>query len=48
MYAISINNRLARDVKGCVYKYSSRAVAEDKARLMVAKMIKQEFKIVEL
>lgn len=48
MYAIQINHRLVRDIKGCIYKYSSRAVAEDKARLMVSKMIKQDFKIVEI
>lgn len=48
MYAIQINHRLARDVRGCVYKYSTRAVAEIKGRLMVANMIGKEFKVIEL
>ncbi len=48
MYAISINNRLARDDRGCLYKYSNRRVAEIKAEMIVKKMIKQIFKIVEL
>lgn len=48
MYAIQINNRLARDDRGCVYKYSSRAVAEMAARVMTREMICKEFKVVEL
>ena len=47
MYAISINNRLARDDRGCLYKYSNRRVAEIKAEMIVRKMYKQTFRIVE-
>ena len=46
MYAISINNRRARDDKGCVYKYSSRSVAEEKAKLFIKTLINKKFKIV--
>lgn len=48
MYAIQINHRLVRDDRGCPYKYTSRRVAEMKAEMIVKKMIKQTFKIVEL
>ena len=44
MYAISINNRLARDDRGCLYKYSNRGVAEIKVEMIVKKMIKQTFR----
>lgn len=45
MYAISINNRLARDDRGCLYKYSNRRVAEIKAEMIVKKMWRIDYKI---
>lgn len=48
MYAIQINNRLLRDDRGCVYKYSSYKIAEIKAKRIVSKMINRTFKIIEL
>ena len=48
MFAIKINNRLVRDDRGCVYKYSNRRVAEMKAEMIVRKMYKIAFKIIEL
>lgn len=48
MYAIQINHRLVRDDRGCPYKYTRRRVAEIKAEMIVSKMYKQTFKIVEI
>ena len=48
MYAIQINHRLVRDDRGCPYKYTSRRVAEIKAEMIVSKMYKQTYKIVEI
>lgn len=48
MYAIQINHRLIRDDRGCPYKYTSRRLAEIAAQMIVKKMIKQTYKIVEL
>ena len=48
MYAIQINNRLVRDDRGCVYKYSNRRVAEMKANLMFGKLFKANYKIITL
>lgn len=48
MFAIKINNRLVRDDRGCVYKYSSRGVAEMKGRLFVRQILNKEFKVVEI
>jgi hypothetical protein len=48
MYAIQINQRIVRDDRGCPYKYTSRRVAEIAAQMIVKKMIKQTYKIVEL
>lgn len=48
MYAIQINNRLLRDDRGCPYKYSSRRLAEIAAEMIVRKMWRVTFKIVEL
>lgn len=47
MFAIQINNRLVRDDRGCVYKYSNRRVAEIKAEMIVRKMWRQTYNIVE-
>lgn len=46
MFAIQINNRLVRDDRGCVYKYSNRRVAEMKAEMIVRKMWRVGYKIV--
>lgn len=46
MYAIKINNRLVRDDKGCVYRYSSKLVAEAKAKLMFGKLFKADYKVI--
>ena len=46
MFAIKINNRLVRDDRGCVYKYSNRRVAEMKAEMIVRKMWRVGYKIV--
>lgn len=46
MFAIQINNRLVRDDRGCVYKYSSQRVAEMKAEMIVRKMWMVGYKIV--
>jgi hypothetical protein len=48
MYAIQINNRLLRDDRGCVYKYSNYKIAEIKAERIVRKMINRTLKIVEI
>lgn len=48
MFAVKINNRLVRDDRGHVYKYTSWAVAEAKARLMVQKSLKKEYRIIIL
>lgn len=47
MYAIKINERLARDDKGWVYKYSSPALAEIAAKVIMREMLIQEFEIVK-
>ena len=44
MYAIKINNRLARDDKGCIYKYSSKGVAEEKAKLFIKNLLIKNIK----
>ena len=46
MWAIKINNRLCRDDRGRVYKYSSRAIAEVKAALMVKNHYKKGYELV--
>ncbi len=48
MYAIQINNRLLRDDRGCPYKYTSHRIAEMKAEMIVSKMYRVTFKIVEI
>ena len=45
---IEISNPIARDDRGCLYKYSNRRVAEMKVEMIIKKMIKQTFKIVEI
>ena len=47
MYAIKINERLARDNKGWVYKYSSPALAEIAAKVIMKEMLVQQFEIVK-
>lgn len=50
MYAIKINNRFCRDIKGRIYKYSSRRVAEIKAGLFIKNLLPKDrnFKVVEI
>ena len=48
MYAIKINNRLVRDDRGCVYKYSARAIAEAKAELMVKNSHRKNFVVIKI
>ncbi|MBQ7018745.1 MAG: hypothetical protein IJN06_07060 [Bacteroidales bacterium] len=48
MWVIKINNRLCRDDRGHIYKYSSRSVAESKALLMVKNSLQKEYKLVAL
>ncbi len=45
MYVIKSNGRLVRDDRGCVYKYSSRAVAESKARMMFGDLFQKKYKV---
>lgn len=47
MKAIQINNCLLRDDRGCPYKYSSRRLAEIAAEMIVRKMWRQTYNIVE-
>lgn len=47
-WVIKINGRLVRDDRGRVYRYSSRFVAECKARMMFGKLYRAAYKIVML